>query len=199
MIRDLFSCFPRRIYHYWEIENIPGRPLVGSAYTRLLYSIPRFHFPSSGQQVRWWEGLWDRRLSAAEPSSGRREEVRRQTMTTWCVVSCFWDVSRKWRRKWKYVRTTKITVHEIFIMPFPSASRHDLANHVNTGKPGRLIARFHSYYEWNRAISLLGLPVFTRYPRWCLDMGQGSHCGWSSALVSRQKWAPIQNANLIIV
>ena len=23
---------------------------------------------------------------------------------------------------------------------------------------------FHSYYEWNQAISLLGLPVFTRYP-----------------------------------
>ena len=50
-------------------------------------------------------------------------------------------------------------------------TRHDLGYRVNTGKPGRLIARFHSYYksvaynEWSRAISLPGLPVFTQYPR----------------------------------
>ena len=43
-------------------------------------------------------------------------------------------------------------------------TRHHLAYRVNTGKPGRLIARFHSYYEWNQAISLPGLPVFTQYP-----------------------------------
>ena len=30
------------------------------------------------------------------------------------------------------------------------------------GKPDRLIAWFHFYYEWNQAISLSSLPVFTR-------------------------------------
>ena len=32
-------------------------------------------------------------------------------------------------------------------------SRHHLGYRVNTGKPGRLIARFHSYYEWNCSIA----------------------------------------------
>ena len=52
------------------------------------------------------------------------------------------------------------------------SDRHHLGYRVNTSKPGRLIARFHSYYEWNRAISLPGLPVFTRYPKWCLRVRQ---------------------------
>ena len=50
---------------------------------------------------------------------------------------------------------------------------------VNTGKPGRPIAWFHSYYEWNQAISLPGLPVFTRYP-WIVVELNTDWSYWSS-------------------
>ena len=42
---------------------------------------------------------------------------------------------------------------------------------VNRGKPGRLIAWFHSYYKWNQAISLAGLPPFTQYPESAVHAG----------------------------